>query len=124
MQLFKMCEKNLFYQFPCSELFWSVFSRMRTEYGEIRSIFPHSVRMRENVNQSNYEHGHFHAVFYRTGKKGFFRTFKTGAWNCKINWFYIFIKIVGTNISSSVNSYLLSKGFISINSTNPVCNQR
>ena len=31
--------------------FWSVFSRIRTEYGEIRSISPYSVRMRENTDQ-------------------------------------------------------------------------
>ena len=31
--------------------FWSVFSRIRTEYGEIRSIFPYSVRIRENTDQ-------------------------------------------------------------------------
>ena len=28
---------------PCSELFWSAFSRIQIEYGEIRSISPHSV---------------------------------------------------------------------------------
>ena len=42
-----------------SELFWSAFSRIWTEYGEIRSIFPYSVRMRENANQNNSEFGHF-----------------------------------------------------------------
>ena len=31
--------------------FWSVISRIRTEYGELRSISPYSVRMRENTNQ-------------------------------------------------------------------------
>ena len=31
--------------------FWSIFSRIRTEYGEIRSISPYSVRMRENTDQ-------------------------------------------------------------------------
>ena len=31
--------------------FWSVFSRIRAEYGEIRSISPYSVRMRENIGQ-------------------------------------------------------------------------
>ena len=33
--------------------FWSVFSRFRTEYGEMRSpsISPYSVRMRENADQ-------------------------------------------------------------------------
>ena len=41
---------------PYSELFWSVFSRIRIEYGE---ILPHSVRMRENTEQENSELGHF-----------------------------------------------------------------
>ena len=31
--------------------FWSVFSRIRTEYGEIRSISPYSVPMRQNTDQ-------------------------------------------------------------------------
>ena len=31
--------------------FWSVFSRIRTEYGEILSISLYSVRMRENTDQ-------------------------------------------------------------------------
>ena len=44
---------------PYSELFWSVFSRMRTEYREILRIFPYSVRMRENADQNNSEYGHF-----------------------------------------------------------------
>ena len=42
-----------------AELFWSAFSRIRTEYEEIRSISPYSVRMRENVDQNNSEYGHF-----------------------------------------------------------------
>ena len=33
--------------------FWSIFSRIRIEYGEIRSIFPYSVKMRENTGQKN-----------------------------------------------------------------------
>ena len=31
--------------------FWSVFSSTRTEYGQIRSISPYSVRIRENTDQ-------------------------------------------------------------------------
>ena len=31
--------------------FWSVFSRIRTEYGEILRISPYSVRVRENTDQ-------------------------------------------------------------------------
>ena len=40
-------------------LFWSVFSRIRTEYGEIRSIFPCSVQMLENADKNNSKYGHF-----------------------------------------------------------------
>ena len=35
------------------------FSRIRTEYREIQSIFPYSVRMRENTDQKISEYGHF-----------------------------------------------------------------
>ena len=35
---------------PYSELFWSAFFHIRTEYGETRSIFPYSVQMRENTD--------------------------------------------------------------------------
>ena len=31
--------------------FWSAFSRIRTEYGEILRIFPYSVQIRENMDQ-------------------------------------------------------------------------
>ena len=44
---------------PYSELFWSSFSRIRTKYGERRSISLYSVRMRENVDQNKSEYGHF-----------------------------------------------------------------
>ena len=44
---------------PYSELFWSAFSRIRTEYREISSISPYSLRMRENADQHNSEYGHF-----------------------------------------------------------------
>ena len=40
-------------------LFWSAFSRIRTYYGEMRSIYPHSVRMQENADQNKSEYGHF-----------------------------------------------------------------
>ena len=44
---------------PYSELFWSAFSRIRTKYGEMRSISPYLVRMREYADQNNSEYGHF-----------------------------------------------------------------
>ena len=44
---------------PYSEFFLSVFSRIRTEYGEILRISQFSVRMRENNDQMNSEYGLF-----------------------------------------------------------------
>ena len=46
-------------KWPYSELFWSAFPRIRTEYGEMRIIPPHSVRMPENADQNNSKYGHF-----------------------------------------------------------------
>ena len=42
-----------------SEFFWSVFSRIRTEYGEILRISSYLIRMRENTEQKISECGHF-----------------------------------------------------------------
>ena len=42
---------------PYSKLFWSSFSRIRTEYGEILRISPYSVRMREIADQNNSKYG-------------------------------------------------------------------
>ena len=44
---------------PYSELFWSAFSRIWTEYGEVLHISPYSVRTQENANQNNSEYGRF-----------------------------------------------------------------
>ena len=46
-------------KYPYLELFWSLFSRIWTEYGEIQSISVYSVQMRENTDQNNSEYGHF-----------------------------------------------------------------
>ena len=42
-----------------SELFWSVFCRIRTECGQILRIPPYSVRMQEKTDQKNSKYGHF-----------------------------------------------------------------
>ena len=47
-------EKCLYWEF-----FWSVFSRTRTEYGNILRISTYSARMRENTDQQDSEYGHF-----------------------------------------------------------------
>ena len=44
---------------PYSELFWSLFFRIRTEYREILRISPYSVRMRETEDQNNAEYRYF-----------------------------------------------------------------
>ena len=44
---------------PYLEFFWSVLSRIWTEYGEILRISPYSIRIRENTDQKNSEYGHF-----------------------------------------------------------------
>ena len=56
--LFFSCQ-SLDEKYPYSELFWSVFSSIWTEYGELRNISPYSVRMPENTDQNNTEYGHF-----------------------------------------------------------------
>ena len=38
---------------------------LRTEYAEIRSIFPYTVRMRENRYQNNSKYGHFSHIDWR-----------------------------------------------------------
>ena len=51
---------------PYSKLFWSAFSRIQTEYGEIRSVSPYSARMREITDQDISEYGHFsHSVMHK-----------------------------------------------------------
>ena len=44
---------------PYSELFWSAFSGIQTEYVEIQSISQYSVQIWENADQNNSEYGHF-----------------------------------------------------------------
>ena len=43
---------------PYSEFFWSLFSRIQTEYGDIRSISRYSVWMRENTDHKNSKFAH------------------------------------------------------------------
>ena len=40
-----------------SEIFWSVFSRIRIQHGDLQSKSLYSVRMRENEDQKNSELG-------------------------------------------------------------------
>ena len=49
-------KRSLCKKCPYSEFFWSVFSHIRTEYGEIGNISSYSVQMRENANQKKSEY--------------------------------------------------------------------
>ena len=51
--------KSLRKKWPCSELLWSEFSCICTEYGKIQTVSPYSVQMRENADQNNSEYGNF-----------------------------------------------------------------
>ena len=53
------CIYSLLKKCPYSELFWSAFSRIQIEYGEILRISPYSLQMWENADQNNAEYGHF-----------------------------------------------------------------
>ena len=44
---------------PYSEFFWSVFSSILTEYGDLRSKSSYSVQMRKNTDQKDSEYGRF-----------------------------------------------------------------
>ena len=57
--LISICSLALRKKSPYSELFWSAFYRILTEYGEILCISPYSIRMREDADQNNSEYGHF-----------------------------------------------------------------
>ena len=59
--LISFIERKVYTEEKCLylEFFCSVFSRIWTAYGEIQSISPSSVRMRESMDQINSEYGHF-----------------------------------------------------------------
>ena len=70
------CFNSLREKCPYSEFFWSVFSRIRTEYRED----PYSVRTWENTDQENSEYGHFSSMIiseissYKKGNWYFFKS--------------------------------------------------
>ena len=52
-------KKRLFLELLCF-----IFSRIRTEYGEIWSISPYYVKMRENADQNDSEYGQFFTQWF------------------------------------------------------------
>ena len=46
-------------KYPYFEFFWSIFSRIWTEYKEMLRISPYSVQVQENWNKQSSEYGYF-----------------------------------------------------------------
>ena len=59
---FNMVTVTLAWKSPYSEFFWSVFSHIRNEYGDLLRKSLYSVQMRENTDQKNPDTATFHAV--------------------------------------------------------------
>ena len=55
--------------------FWSVFSRIRTEYGDLRSKSPYSVRIREVRTRKNSVFGRFSRSDHSWGNFPFFLSY-------------------------------------------------
>ena len=81
---------------PYSEFFWSVFSRIRAEYGEIRSISLYSVLIRENTEEKNSEYTVYFTIYIILQSVScqcshlfrFFPLFYSGCiWNTLKHWY-------------------------------------
>ena len=90
---------------PYSEFFWFVFSRIRTENGEIWCISPYSVQMGENTDQKSSEYGHFsHNVRSRT------TTFSHKSRNFSSLLWAIFSQYGSISFTSQILEYLGRSG--------------
>ena len=67
------CVKSV--QIQC--FLWSVFSRIRIEYGEILRISPYSVWMRENTDQKKLRIWTLHVVVSKVGHKNLQKNFRS-----------------------------------------------
>ena len=81
--------------------FWSVFSRIRTDNGEIRNISPYSVRMTENTDQKKL---HIWALFSQM----YFSTFGT-VWTPKKSFSNMFSCIIYVKLNKMVYEYFSNK---------------
>ena len=55
----RFCRKTLRKTCPNTEFFWSVFSCIQTEYGDLTRKSPYSVQIQENMDQKKLSIGHF-----------------------------------------------------------------
>ena len=68
-------------------VFWSVFSHIWTEYREILHIYPYSVQMRKNTDQTNPNTDTFHAVT-------FLDFVDISSWHLKWVWLVFFCSVL------------------------------
>ena len=58
LQIYSALSTFTAWKCPYSSLFWSTFSRIWTDCGEVQSISSYLTWMWENANQNNSEYGH------------------------------------------------------------------
>ena len=76
---------------PYLELFWSTFSHIRTEYGEVLRIPQYSVRMQKNADQNKPEYGDFlHSELLSESRD--FGNYIYWYWFQKLIWFILKVR--------------------------------
>ena len=94
--------------------FWSVFSRIRAEYEEIRSISPYSVWMRENTDQKKLRIWTLFTQFFPCTKSNKITlsctVYKTiSQKNTSSNWNFVLILLLVFLICGHNQSFFLAK---------------
>ena len=105
-----------------SEFFWSIFSRIRAEYGEILCISSYSVWMRENTNQKTSNTDTFYAVISNSWHRHhFFVLLICRIWVFIINHYHGFSKAVSFS-QKQIFTAALSKIYSEKFHTQSFCN--
>ena len=110
----RQCAKSVLIR----SFFWSVFSRIWTEYGEIRSISPNSVRMLENMNQKKLRILTLHAVRCSGRLSNIFIWYET-SYNQTNLWFGKFCQLHRLYFYQTAKHYGFSRTFITTWKTLP-----
>ena len=91
--------------------FWSVFSQIWSEYGEIQCMSLYLVDMRENTDQKNNKYGNFHVVFLLVMNQwvceSFYETPSKVQVLATITKFWVIISIVLIATLGSFGCYIL-----------------
>ena len=82
---------------PYSDLFWSVFSLIQSEYEEILCISPYSVNIRRNADQNNSEHEHISRSVKLSQPSMLVTCFQNSKINSFLPRFYAFRKLTNNH---------------------------